>query len=776
MMNEVLRAAVAGIGALTATALVAQTRGDSSAVKVDNALEQVVVTARRKAEREQDVPLAVTALSGDFLERNAVTNITDLNGKVPSLSIESFNSRTYTNVGIRANRSANIAPGQDPAVGYYFNEVNFGFPVGINQQMFDLQAVEVVKGPQGTLFGRNTTGGAVLMTSARPTDEFEGSTSVGYTTFDGRDGHQGTAILNLPVADALAIRLGGEIVRRDGYVENLISDQQLAAYEVTPYLGTTNGKPMNDEHSSAWRVSVLWRPSDDVESLLIYQGSRMRTRGLAYTLTALNPLGFANFATGGAALSAFERRQQQQDEDFWTTEQGAALYDRLSTYGITNTTTWSITDSLTVKNVAGWRRFDLEQAIGISGLPFQILDSRINDYGREWSEELQLQGEAGTRISWVAGAYYSEQRIRHPNNSMILPQFGSVPDDQGSLSENDSRALFVQATVQIPGVQGLSFTGGARRTKDNREMAAFHFASELRSACVIRDANGSPLPANACQLRGKTDYARTTYNLSLDYKLDDQTLIYLARRRGYRAGGWNYLPDNPQTFGPFEPEDVTDYEVGLKKDWFFGDASLRTNLAVYTQDYNGIQRFSNPVSNPTAFAVINAADSTITGGELELTFMPVSSLELGAFFSYIDADFKQFVTGSGDFSDNEFAQVPKRQYAVRARYTLPLGTAIGDVSLQADYNYRSHVFFVDTAEGPGDGPRASQGQDGYGLLNLRVDWETVLSSDFDLSLYVKNATAEEYNTFGIQLYSSLGYNIATIGEPRVVGLQGTYRF
>lgn len=641
---------------------------------------------------------------------------------------------------------------------------------------FDLYSVEVVKGPQGTLFGRNTTGGAVLITTARPTDQFEGRTSVGYTTFDGGDGYQGTAIFNLPVNDRFAIRLGGEIVRRDGYVENLITDQQLAAYELAPFLGTTSGKSMNDEHSSAWRVSALWRPTEEVESLFMYQGSEMRTRGLAYTLTALNPMGFANFATGGAAQAAFERRRQQQAEDFWTTEQGAALYDRLRTYGVTNTTTWSITDSLTLKNVAGWRRFNLEQAIGISGLPFQILDSRLNDYGREWSEELQLQGETGERFSWVVGAYYSEQRIRHPNSSAILPQFGLVPDAQGSLSENDSRALFAQGTLQIPGVDGLSFTGGVRRTKDNREMEAFHFANEQHTVCTITDAIGTPLPADACLLRGKTDYARTTYNLSLDYKLDDQTLIYIARRRGYRAGGWNYLPDNPQTFGPFDPEDVTDYEVGLKKDWLFGDASLRTNLAVYTQDYKGIQRFANPVGNPTAFAVINAADSKINGAELELTFVPVSGLEFGAYYSYIDADFKKFVTGAGDFSDNEFAQVPKRQYAVRARYTLPLAPAVGELSLQADYNYRSHVFFVDTAEGPGDGPRESQGQDGYGILNLRVDWAALLGSNFDLAFYVKNATAEEYNTFGIQLYSSLGYNIATIGEPRVFGIQGTYRW
>ena len=166
-----------------------------------------MVTARRREERQQDVPIAITTLSADFLERNAVTNLTDLNGKVPALSIDSFNSPSYTNIGIRANRSANVAPGQDTAVGYYFNEVNFGFPVGINQQMFDLQSVEVVKGPQGTLFGRNTTGGAILITPARPTETSRAArgsvpspSTIAWATTP-------PAVLNLPVSDTWQFRV-----------------------------------------------------------------------------------------------------------------------------------------------------------------------------------------------------------------------------------------------------------------------------------------------------------------------------------------------------------------------------------------------------------------------------------------------------------------------------------------------------------------------------------------------------------------------------------------
>lgn len=738
-------------------------------------LEEVTVTARRRAERQQDVPIAITALSDDFLKRNAIVNLTDLNGKVPALTIDNFNSISYTNIGIRANRSANVAPGQDSAVGYYFNEVNFAFPVGINLQMFDLQAAEILKGPQGTLFGRNTTGGAVLLSSVRPGEHFEGSTAVDLTYFDGRSGATGTAVLNVPVSDAVAFRFAAQAVRRDGYVRNLANAQQIGSYEIQPFTGQASGKPMNNDNRTAWRASMLWQPAAGVENLLTYQGSRLRTRGMAYSLTAVNAAGFANLATGGAAVATFNRRQAQQADDFWTTEVGGHAFNELDDHAVMNTTTWQLSDSLLLKNVAGWRRFDLHDMISISGMPYQVLDAAINDMGHEWSEELQLQGQNGS-IDWVAGLFYSRQHIEHPNSTLALPQFGAPPSDNGSLARNQSRAVFAQGTWKIPALAGLGLTAGVRQTKDTREMSAYKFASSTRTTCTLANAAGVRLPPGACLLEGSTDYSRVTYNLTVDYKLDADTLVYLAHRKGYRAGGFNYTPDNPQTFGPFDPEDVKDWEVGLKRDWKLGDAVLRTNLAVYSQDYAGIQRFSSPVTNPSSFSVINAADASIDGGELEVTFLPVRGLELSAYYSHIKADFKEFVTGAGNFSDNEFAQVPKHQYSMRARYTLPLPGTVGKVSLQADYSHRSEVFFVDTAEGPNDGPRASLGQDGFGLLNLRADWEGAFSPSLDLSFYVKNATAEEYNTFGILLYNSLGYNIGLIGEPRVYGLQGTFRF
>ena len=292
----------------------------------------------------------------------------------------------------------------------------------------------------------------------------------------------------------------------------------------------------------------------------------------------------------------------------------------------------------------------------------------------------------------------------------------------------------------------------------------------------LADADGATLPDDACFLHGEKTFSETTYNVSLDYKVNTDTLLYLAHRRGYRSGGFNYLPDNPQTFGPFKPEIVEDFELGLKKDWLIGAAGLRTNIALYTQDYQDIQRITSPVSDPSSFSVINAASATINGGELEVTFQPIESLEISAFYAHIDAQFDDFETGAGDFTDHKMAQVPEDQYSAWVRYTLPLAASVGEVSLQANYAYQTRVFFSDTAQGPGEGPADSQSQEGYGILNLRADWQDVFDKPLDLAIYVKNATATEYNSFGIQLYPSLGYNIAMIGEPRVYGAEATYRF
>jgi iron complex outermembrane receptor protein len=769
MKKGSLAATMGFLSALSAFWVHAEESPGSAAQPERSDLQEIIVTARRKEEKQQNVPLAITTLSGDFLKENSIVGLHDLNGQVPGLNVENFNSPAYTNVGIRGQRNNNIAPGQDAAVGYYISEVSYGYPVGINEQLFDLQALEVVKGPQGTLFGRNTTGGAILITPAKPANEFGGSVVAGVTEFHHGTGYYTTGVANLPVNDMLQFRAAVNVVDHDGYIKNLITAPQLAAFAIQPFTGTSSAN-LDNEISKSWRLSALLSPAPQFESYFLAQGSHYQDHGVAYSLTAVNPQGFMNFALGGQGSTTYSRRQSEQSNDFWTAESGLNAYNRLDNTAFSNTTRWTIFDSLTLKNIVGYRHFKLDQAVPLDGVPFQILDSYIGDRGHELSEELQLQGIAAQGLlDWVAGYYYSDQHLDHPRQTVALPQFGGPVSHATEHTDNSSYAEYAQATVKVPPAAGLSVTGGIRKTRDIRKMTSQSWNDPAETSCAITGVVG-------CELSGNITYSVVTYNASVNYQLDADTLVYVTRRKGYRAGGWNYVGSDPISFGPFRPEYVNDWEAGLKRDWHFGESALRSNLAVYRSSLSNAQKLLSPVSNPNDFEVINAASATIKGGELELTFVPVKGLEFGAYLSLIDAKFQSFVFGGNNFTNNAFAQTPKTQYSLRAKYDLPFAAAAGTVALQADYTHQSHVFFTDTAEGPAWGPASSQGQDAYGILNLRVDWNSILQSKFDAAFYVKNATQTQYNSFGVMLYTSLGYNIATIGTPRIFGLEGTFHF
>lgn len=734
-------------------------------------IDEVIVTARRRQESQQVVPVAVTVLSGDFLEKNAISNITDLNGKVPSLRIENFNSPYNINVGIRAQRTANVAPGQDTAVGYYLDEVNYSYPVGISSQMFDLQAVEVLKGPQGTLFGRNTTGGALLLSTRRPDQEFGGQVRAGITSFSNGTGFNTLAVLNIPVSEQLAIRAGVNVIDRDPFIENKITQQDFDNYLIHPYVGSSKDDRMNDETIS-WRLSALWTPDDSVESLFTAMGSNIKTNGTAYSLLAVNPNGFASFGTGGRAVETFMTRQS---DDFWSTREGHNAGNEMVTFSFSNVTSWDLSDSLTLKNILSWRKFDMNESLDLDGMPFQVLDVTYDIDGKEWTEELQLQGTSA-QFDWTAGVFFSGQKMYERGTTLALAAFGSVPNLRDDDVNNSSMAAFAQGTYRLPAIEDLSITVGGRWTQDKREMQRRAWNNLQKSNCVLLGVDdATPLPAGSCVLDGKKTFSEFTYTTTIDYRIDDSAMVYAAHRKGYRSGGFDYTAPGVNFF-QFDPEFVKDYELGFKKDWIFGEASLRTNLALYRQEYDDIQRFSAPVDNPNNFYVLNAAGATINGGEIEITFIPVEGLEISGFYSRINAEYDDFVTGAGDFTKNNFAQVPESQYSIRAAYTLPLNDSIGSFTISADYYRQDEIYWSDTAQGPGQGPDDSQKQSEYGILNMRLDWESVLRSNFDLALYVKNAQETEYNQFGVALYSSLGYNIATIGQPRIIGLEGIYRF
>lgn len=767
-----LRHRYVGEGTVTLEAVPPAATGSSvPATPAARAIEEVVVTARRREERQQDVPLAITAVSGRFLEDNAVTRLADLTAYVPALQVDNFNSPTTTNIGVRGVRSTDIAPGQDSAVGVYFGEVNYAYTVGISQLLFDLQAVEVLKGPQGTLFGRNSTGGAMLLTPARPTQDTDYRFSVGSRFFDGGMGYSSEGMVNLPLGSTLAMRAAFRVIDRDGYVADRSDRDDPLAFtpNPSPSFPGSRGRRLDADRSGAWRLGLRWTPTADISSDFMAQGVRVDTSGIAYALTAMNPAGFAAAIFNGqngmpSAMDNFQRINARQARDPWTAETNIGGFVELDMQAYSNITEWRLSERLLLKNVIGYRRYERHDGIDFDGMPLSVLEVQHPDSGREFSEELQLQGSHfDGALDWVLGVFHATQSIERRSSQVL---FGGDEQFTWVDSDNRSSAAFAQATWRLPAVERLSVTAGLRYTRDRREMTNRRFTD---NACMLSQG-GAPLAQSACAFHGATRYGETTYSLGVDYRLAGGALLYVAHRRGYRAGGFDYAAAHAEVYGPFQPEFVTDYELGVKHDWQLAGMPVRSNLALYHQRYDDIQRFILRDDQPAA-SVTNAASATISGAELEVMLSPYDGFDVSLSYARLVAGYDDF----GPFTDNEMAQAPRHQGAIALRHRLPLPEGWGDARLRADWSYRSRIFHTDTAQGPAFGPLDSQGQAGHGLLNIGLNWDEVMDSRVDLALFVRNVTERATRPFGVQLYGSLGYNLATLGEPRVVGFELTYR-
>lgn len=741
--------------------------------------DEIVVTARRRAENLQDVPIAVTALSGDMLAERGINDATQLNQLVPGLRIEAFNSPTALNVGIRGVRPSEIAPGQDPSVGVVVGDVSYGFTIGISPLMFDLESIQALKGPQGTLFGRNTTGGVLILTPARPTDELSGSLTAGATFFDGGTGMQATGVLNVPIAEGLAIRAATDYEDHDGYVRNVTNPATAAFYQTIPTTGPAHFRRLNDLGQLSWRLGALLQPANGIESYFLYQGTRLRTNGAAYAPTAVRPGSGATAIFNGAngrpdILAEFSRIQQLQKENFWSAQANERTFARLDQWSVSNTTSVELSDSITVKNILGYRDFNRNDQQDLEGFPFQVLDVSIPDDGHEFVEDLQLQGES-PNFDWTVGLFYTNQKIIRNNTRVVLN--GADVGYAENLAKADSYAAYAQATWRIPGLESVSFTGGLRYTHDRRRFAHENYRGRVvpGGACALR-VNGLPLPNNDCVVEGDATYDTPTWLLSAAYQADPDTLLYASYSRGYRAGGFNYTATSDVDFGPFNPEYVDAFEFGLKRDWNFGNSGLlRTNFSIYHSQYKDIQRFVVPTGGILP-SIVNASSASIDGGEAEIMFRPTKAFELGLNYAYTRPKYKGFLTAQGDFSGNEFAQVSRHQLTLSGSIGLPIPAHLGELSLRGDYYYQSRIFYTDTAQGAAFGPLESQSQKAYGILNLGLNWKGFMGSPVDVSVFVNNATGTEYRPFGIVVYNSIGYNAATLGDPRVIGVQTTFRF
>ncbi len=825
-----LLAAGSGGYATGAAAQTQQAPGERQLV----ALEEVVVTARRREELLQDIPLAVTALSSEYLREQNITRVEDLGIHVPSLRISSGGTGTNSPlITLRGQRPSTVTITEDPAVPIYFAEVVLTPTQGTNLAMYDLANVQVLKGPQGTLFGRNSTGGALLFTPTRPGEELGGYLE---TRLGNYDLVHVEGAVDLPVNDTLRFRVAGISIDRDGYQDN-VADNALRGNE-----------QFWDEDSYGLRVTMDWTPNDRLSNYatVSYDENDMHNPvpvPLAFNSDAgLGRLTNAVFNGGASRLGApsepevDEALARQAARDWDKIETDVNGKDKVENIFFANTTEFEINDAVTIKNIFGYRDLDSKSSTDADGTAIPIFGAitsltspvTLNPQSGEvtatqYSDELQLLGNAfDDKLDWIAGVFWmnmdgsqtlptqvlggnpewptgpSPIDIPDVNQLWYIAQNGFLQDSPNGDAENETWAIFGEANYMFN--EQWSVTAGLRQTWDDRKMEVKNFSLDnntLIYGCAVKDENNQLLPDDACSRKVDESFDKLTWRGSVNWNPREDMLVYLSVATGYRSGGFNLRGVNNFSLQPFDPETVLTYELGHKTDWDLWDlASVRTNLAIYAQEFDDIQKTlsgTNPDTGAFETFTANAAKADINGVEFDITVAPIESLVFMLSYSYVDASYneweRQVSDSSGiyvvDYSNAPFVYIPKNTATASVNYTLPLDASIGEVTLTASAYWQDDM---DTNDGafrwPGLGwseenlqeSLATVEADSYTVAHFRVDWGSVMGSDFDVAAFVNNAFDEDYITGGLSVPDSLGWVAASYGAPRTYGASLRYRF
>jgi iron complex outermembrane recepter protein len=787
-VRNLLLATGASVGALGFAMPVFAQAGPDTQADQGVQVEELIVTARKREERIQDVPIAVTAVSGATLERQHITSVIDLIRTSPSLTVSPGlgSSRAVPNFSIRGLSQQEQTLLSDPSVTVYQGDIVAARPQGLNTRLIDIGTVEILKGPQGTLFGRNTTGGAIIIRPNRPTDNLEGSLTV---TAGNLGSYSTEGVVNIPLNDYIKVRLAAGTENSDGYIRDVLTDENI-----------------NFTRNVTFRASALIEPNDKVSSYTVFNLFNEDDGGQGSYIHAINPNGSFNSDPARAArnyptLQSMLAAQQARGD--YETASGTPMYTNVKTWDLANTTTYDLTDSISLKNVIGVRSVRNEQYEDTDGLPIPLLEIERFIKQDQFSEEFQILGDTGN-LNWIVGGYYFHESgddqgqsvtggvdpgVNQPAHVALYPSYSNTWVE----GDNTSYAVFAQGTYKLDSLlQGLSFTAGGRYNWDERGVVIKNRTNTACRFTVDNDDNPATPEVNpglaGCELPLSTKFSEPTYSLTLDWKIDPDTLIYAAHRRGYRTGGFGARAATEAGLRTtFEPETVSDIEVGLKRDWRFGDAFLRTNLAVYTGKYKNIQRLlTNPTTIPVTTVAVNAAEATISGAEFEFLFKPVQFFELSGFYSYTNAGFDEFIAPDGtDFTDNPFARAPKNIYSVTARVNHPLANNMGELSGSLTYFHSDDWWANDDvpalvlASGlpnPAAIYRETFHFPGYGLLNANVEWAHVAGSNVSIGAFIDNITDEVVEWPELNIVTSLGFESRTVGPPRVFGVRVKYAF
>jgi iron complex outermembrane receptor protein len=731
-------------------------------------LEEVVVTARKREESLSDVPAAITAFSGEQLRNAGFSKATDLDTIAPNMVFDQVTAGSTASSGIslRGVSFQDVEKSFDPAIGVQMDGLYMGTSNGQIFRLLDVERIEVIRGPQGTLFGKNTIGGLINVIRSKPTGEFGGKVRVGV----GRFGEKNIdALLNVG-NETLAAKFVYGMHKTDGYFDNLVTGEEAGEADV-----------------STATINVLWRPTDTLSLDVLYNrvDDESDTPPLAnVSLDFTNPNGAGGSlltCTGADALAVprfgfcAANADTTQTGDRYVVNQNGSDENFFDMDTFRLQAEWEINDALTAIYVGGIIETEEEQNQDFDATPVTIYHAiRASEY-EQMSHELRLQGDMD-KLSYVAGVYLWHSEYQQSQSDVFFAPLPSLDTDY----EADSWSFFFEGDYQL--TDQLAVTLGARYVDEEKTLSISGNGGLPTAFSTFpggRMADGSDpatsgAPASNFTGPQSSSWDDTIYRIALKYDWNDSVNTYLSYSTGFRSGGYNgrgasFLPATEA----YDPETVSSLEVGLKAELMDGRMSL--NIAAFTSDYDDKQEEIN-VADPSSgtgqsTVVRNAAKASIQGLEVEWNMLLTEGWTVGAFLGLLDAEFDSFQANLGygerDNSDLKLRRVPETSFGVHTTYQTDIGK--GEATFSMNYGWKDDYEIANATN-------EVQGHiDAHGILNIGADYEI---GPIKISAYGRNMSDEDVYTHAFVVAPGPAnlFAFATPREPRNYGLEVTYSF
>ncbi|MEN8163009.1 MAG: TonB-dependent receptor [Acidobacteriota bacterium] len=706
--------------------------------------EVVVVTARKREENLQEVPVAVSVIAGDQLEDVAASDISELQAYVPNLSIyQGRNQSTTLTAFMRGIGQSDPLWGVDPGVGLYINDVYIARAQGALLDVYDVERVEVMRGPQGTLYGKNTIGGAIKYVTKEMTDATEAKLSWNTGSFNTQEIRAG--ISGAIVPGKLRAKVAFAKLTRDGYGDNLYT-----------------GREVSNKDTTAYRAGLEWLPAENVSLTFDFDHAEDDAEPLG--LTRLQP----NYL-----CPVFLGVECNPLPDLFDTESGLAPINHAEGTGYAMTLNWDINDDWHFKSITAYRETDTENNIDFDTTPAPIVDSAPVYFDDQMTQEFQLVYDGSDRFDGVVGLYYFDGNAGGTVKATFVGSTFTTTDGEVG---TESYAIYADGNVKL--TDNLTLNLGLRPTRETKHGRAFNVLNT--------DGTYETILMVLADFDDEVTFNSWAPKIGLEYQFNPDVMGYVKANRGFKSGGYNVRAQStffPESAEPFDDEVMSVVEIGVKS--VLANRRLVLNGAAFYGEYTDVQVSTFQSYDSTGDGIndaffgnfLNAGDATVSGLELEYAYNSDSWFGLSGYVAYLDAEPDSFLDENNDgFVDTQvITNAPELTGAIRGNFDFPL--AGGLITGSIGYNYRDESTL--TNEGgphPLDPtqPLEPLMQDSFGLLDAWISWLSP-SAHWRLGLSAKNITDEEYLLTGYNI-PQLGVVTGSYGMPQTFLATVEYRF